>query len=452
MTVGQQEPQVRWRIMALVSVCFLLTSTGYLSWVYHLVELVSGSSADTLSMVGGYVLQAVGITVYMRAGHTQSGWRLRHMTLLALLLYVLCLAPATLASNLETTLAFGFLSNLLCGLIAGHYLHVLAIGLAPGHRASAFGTGYAIATLLGWLLSLVQGGMLVRGVPSLLVCATLAAVAAPLLAHGASTPEQADGAPEKRDLPRETILLACSTVVLASVVKNLGYSFPTEDLSTGVNLELSRLFYGIGLVAAGVVGDKNRRYGELCCAAALVMPFLLLALQGASAPGTVLWAVDYLLYGFFSVFRVTLLADLAAEAGKPWMAGAGLMLGRVGDAAGTALCTALTASPLVLVTTTALLFAGTIALFFLLDQQVFAVMPVRELSERERFDRFAAHHDLSPREREVLRLMLAERSNAEIASELFVSEATVKFHVRNVLKKTGCRTRVEVMASYAQGV
>jgi hypothetical protein len=179
-------------------------------------------------------------------------------------------------------------------------------------------------------------------VPSLLVCATLAAVAAPLLAHGASTPEQADGAPEKRDLPRETILLACSTVVLASVVKNLGYSFPTEDLSTGVNLELSRLFYGIGLVAAGVVGDKNRRYGELCCAAALVMPFLLLALQGASAPGTVLWAVDYLLYGFFSVFRVTLLADLAAEAGRPWMAGAGLMLGRVGDAAGTALCTALT--------------------------------------------------------------------------------------------------------------
>lgn len=436
----------RGRVTLLVSLCFLLTSTGYLSWVYHLVGLVTNDAADTLSMVGGYLLQALGIAVYMRAGTSQPDRRLRHVTLLALTLYVLCLAPATLTSNLETTLAFGFLGNLLCGLIAGRYLHVLAAELAPDHRALAFGAGYAISTLLGWLLSLVRDGALVRGMPALLVCAVLAAAAIPLLAE----PTQQDVPTEKRDLPRETILLVCSTVVLASVVKNLGYSFPAEDLALGVSLELSRLFYGIGLVAAGMVGDRSRRHGELCCAAALVMPFLLLALQGASAPGTVLWAVDYLLYGFFSVFRVTLLADIAADARKPWLAGAGLMLGRVGDAAGTALCAALAGNPLVLVTTTALLFAGTMALFFLLDQQVFAPVPTRERTERERFDHFAAHHDLSPREREVLRLVLAERSNAEIASELFVSEATVKFHVRNVLRKTGCRTRRDVMSSYAE--
>ena len=71
------------------------------------------------------------------------------------------------------------------------------------------------------------------------------------------------------------------------------------------------------------------------------------------------------------------------------------------------------------------------------------------LSEQERFDRFAARHDLSVREREVLQLVLAGRSNREVAVELCVSESTVKYHVRNVLRKTGNHSRKELLAAYA---
>jgi DNA-binding NarL/FixJ family response regulator len=61
--------------------------------------------------------------------------------------------------------------------------------------------------------------------------------------------------------------------------------------------------------------------------------------------------------------------------------------------------------------------------------------------------------ELTPREREILEQIATGRSNQEIAAELFISEETVKTHVRRVLQKLALRDRVQaVVFAYENGV
>jgi len=58
----------------------------------------------------------------------------------------------------------------------------------------------------------------------------------------------------------------------------------------------------------------------------------------------------------------------------------------------------------------------------------------------------APRFELSPREREVLALLVEGLNNPDIADRLVVSRSTIKFHVSSILSKLGAASRTEAVA------
>lgn len=71
---------------------------------------------------------------------------------------------------------------------------------------------------------------------------------------------------------------------------------------------------------------------------------------------------------------------------------------------------------------------------------VLRFQPLGSLADPANLDRYG----ITPREREIIELVAAGRTNQEIAEKLFISIATVKDHNSNIFRKTGVRNRVEL--------
>lgn len=67
------------------------------------------------------------------------------------------------------------------------------------------------------------------------------------------------------------------------------------------------------------------------------------------------------------------------------------------------------------------------------------------LSGEKKSDRGGKDDSLTPRELDVLQLMVKGLSNKEIAEQLFISDKTVKIHVSNILKKLGVKSRSQAI-------
>jgi DNA-binding CsgD family transcriptional regulator len=75
---------------------------------------------------------------------------------------------------------------------------------------------------------------------------------------------------------------------------------------------------------------------------------------------------------------------------------------------------------------------------------------VESVSEISRIEEMAGQFNFSPREKEVLALLLQGRTNAQIGEELYISLNTTKTHIRNIYQKVGVKRRYELLSRFKQ--
>ncbi|MFP4562047.1 MAG: response regulator transcription factor [Spirochaetia bacterium] len=92
-------------------------------------------------------------------------------------------------------------------------------------------------------------------------------------------------------------------------------------------------------------------------------------------------------------------------------------------------------------------FWSILYLLFEIRRGIFSVQRKQESEQPERdISAFGEEYGLSRREMEILRCIIDGASRKETAEKLCIAEGTVKKHVQNVFNKTGCHSRLELMA------
>ena len=76
----------------------------------------------------------------------------------------------------------------------------------------------------------------------------------------------------------------------------------------------------------------------------------------------------------------------------------------------------------------------------------FAITVERRGSKSDAIEDVATEHQLTAREREVFRMLLAGATDGEVSERLLIARTTASDHAKNILRKTGAKKRTELFA------
>lgn len=436
-------------VAALNGLNYLWCGTAYIIQVYRLLQFVDGAAVNLLSCGLYYLLQAAGIgaAAFLFAKRPAAAGG-RGLPLLCTIFALSGTAAAVFSSSVNTIIAAGALLNLAIGVLSCCYLTRLATDTRPRRRGLAFGCAYAFGSVGTWLISLPMGGRFLWSSESIYAVALLAALALLLLRYLPSQ-EQERAAPFRPAPDKGFLWLAAAVLFLMWLNNTLGFSFPLKSASGSVSIEFTRAFYAAGLIIAGLISDRDRRWGAICALAALAFPSAALALGGSVNGETLMWILAYFFLGFLAVYRLLLFADISGKTALPALAVLGLAAGRLGEATGTLGAAYFTGT--LRIALASVVFVLVITLFFLLYQRLYHSAAVPEDAEQIRLLQYVTSFGLSAREQDVFKLIMEGMSNAEIAAALHITESTVKFHVSNIFKKTSLNNRSELIIDFKLG-
>lgn len=438
---------------------FFVCGTIYLSQVYHLLNYFTEDMVTTIAMTWNYLAQASGMLIFiflfMRVPRLSCS-RISYAVLIVI--GTITTAISLLSDHGDTALFFTVIFNFMIGLSSGFCLTLLTSYIPKRILGLSFGIAYAVGSIGSYIISNVGNGNFLQS-KSVIIVYLLINIIRIIILYYSDDIFSSDADKAKADIKHirnklrkniQIYLIIALMIILVNVIMTLGNDFQLASIKNGkANLPLSRAFYAISLSCAGLLSVKSRKLLAIACFVSLLYPVVTIAITGDSAFASALLTITYLFMGFSSVFRSLSVMDIAAGDRKLLaFACSGLMLSRVAEATYSFLLPINVNNKILANILFSVLYALLLILFFVYMQKTNHTAALERSDVEADYVSFAQKYGLTPREKEILDLLVKGHSNHEIIQVMFISENTVKFHVKNILKKTNCINRAELVKLY----
>lgn len=440
---------------------YALASGIYFSCGYRAVQ--NGYNFDTFSNGYFYLLNTVGIfavSMFFRNNYTKKRMIISYSV--SLLLAVTCCFILFLPLPKPVFLSIIILAYILIGCTQGVYVFILTLFIDKSKRCMFLAFAASLSVLINFLLSIIKDGEFVQSltavilylVTSVIVVALFAFTLTkllPLIEINETKKSIADSTPQWNT---RSFLVACMFIAFSWLIQSLAFFFPYNGtLILGVSSEVLRITNILGLLLGGYINSRDKKNGAICCLIILATPMLYIILQEQAGATLLVFLLSYFFTGVLSVYRVGIIADMSDSVNSKgesmtYLCAFGLIFGRIGEGFGGLMGIKFQENTLLLLTITC--FVLVISVAFFIVHYIYSYIPVPHVvqSHEDAMNSFKAKYVLSGREIDVLELLIDGNSNAEIADRLYVSENTVRFHVSNILKKTGCKNRKEISSLF----
>ena len=452
---------------AIIAVVYLLDSLLFFSQLYLMYDFFNSKTINAVSTGWAYLAQGTGLVLFMflykTSGHLSAH---RRFQVVLFLIEVPVIMLSILVPDKILLMFMIVILNIIIGLHTGFTFTLAAAHVPTSHLGLCYGLAYAIGAFGTWLISVINGGVMtsyrIIFVDSVLISLIIVFI---LIYKDAFINEQegeTDAASTNSKLSldivkgKKILLLLCIVVALMAPISSIGTNNNLYvEYCRELDLLAQRSFYAVGLIAAGLIFDKNRMIGGICAIVSLIYPIVLIMIYRESGLVTLVIGLSYAILGFFAVYRAAAFMTLAAESRRLQLAPLGLTVSRICEAVAVLAIIETGCDELVSVILVSVLFIPLVILYFVKVKEEYTpsevpAEPPRELSADERRAAFAGMYGLTRREEEIAMFLSEGRSNGEIAETLQLSENTVRFHVSNILKKTGMKDRNEVSRAYRQ--
>lgn len=430
-------------ILATIYICGTLL---YYSQIYLLYNYFDPKLITSTISGWAYIAQAIGLSFFILMYRTLHGFltkRVFPMFLSFLIIPISCIS--LLVHNGNALMIMVILFNGIIGIQTAFTFSLISTYIDFKHRALCFGTAYSVGGLVTWCISSLNIQIMTT-YPVLLCIFLILSLTDVLLLKYKDIHEIEE---VERNDKKDTLFIGI-LILLMSVITTLGSNDPIlVELGNQTSFLTTRIYYAIGLMTASYIFDLNNQFGGICTIASLLYPILVTVLYREIPNNMLILGLTDTFAGFFTVYR----AGMFLNHPQKNMASLGLCISRITEGLLVLLIANLQLSHLAIFLTAGITLVPIIILYGLfymkeegrieskIEQSI--EIPIEAVAIS-----FSEKYNLTRREEEILDFLVSGKTNKEIADNLCLSESTVRFHVSNILKKTGYKSRNDVKKAF----